>query len=78
MGYSKVVAITERKVKFVHQLDSDGTAYAEDITIEIDETVDPSRLKYLVDQDGKIGYASVSFSAATESEQNSTVRFPEE
>lgn len=78
MGYSKVVVISERKVKFVHQLDSDGTAYAEDITIEIDETVDPSRIKYLVDQDGKIGYASFSFSAAAESDYLSVIKFPEE
>jgi len=75
MGYSKLVKVSDRKVRFVHQLNSDGTAYAEDVTIELQEGVDPSRLAYLTAQDGKVGIASWSFSPA---DVPTDLLFPEE
>jgi hypothetical protein len=75
MGSSKVVVISPRKVKLVHQLGSDGVPYAEDITIELQPDVDEYRLKFLVDQDGKIGYGSFSFSA--QNPQPEGLKFPE-
>lgn len=65
MGYAKVVKITDRKVRLEHQLNSDGTAYAEDVTIEVADSVDPSRIAWLTSQDGKVGIASFGFSPAT-------------
>jgi hypothetical protein len=77
MGYSKVVKVSDHKVKLVHQLNPDGTPYAEDITIETAEGVDEGRLGYLAQHDGKVGYASVSFSPAAD-EAPEGVLFPEE
>ncbi len=62
MGMSKVVPLANgRGVKLVHQLDSDGTPYAEDITIEVQPGVDPERLSYLLSKAGTIGAATYSF-----------------
>ena len=63
MGLSKVVAKGNSKVVFVHQVGVDGKAYAEDITVELQPGVDPSRLAYWVNLDGKVGVASFSFTA---------------
>ena len=59
MGLCKVVA-SEGKVRFVHQLNSDGTPYAEDVTIEAQEGVPASRVDW-ADKDGQIGTISWSF-----------------
>lgn len=61
------------KVKFVHQLNSDGSAYAEDVTLTSDV---PGRLAYWAEQDGKVGVISYSFSAS--SPQPEGLLFPEE
>jgi hypothetical protein len=61
VGYAKVIKVSDRKVRLVHQLDNDGKPYAEDITIEVAESVNPSRLAYLTAQDGKIGVSSFGF-----------------
>lgn len=60
MGMSKIKVVGPGKVKAVHQLNSDGTACAEDVTIESDV---PGRLDWLEKQDGKVGVFSFSFSA---------------
>lgn len=62
MGLSKVVNKGNGEIVLVHQLDQNGKAYAEDITVKVQEGVDPSRLSYLASQDGKIGVANVTFS----------------
>ncbi|MDA8394793.1 MAG: hypothetical protein M0T72_06035 [Candidatus Dormibacteraeota bacterium] len=62
MGLSKVVPLANgRGVKLVHQLNSDGTPYAEDITIEVQPGVDPERLSYLLSKAGTVGAAGWSF-----------------
>lgn len=63
MGMSKVVVDSPTKVRLVHQLNGDGSAYAEDLTVELQPGVDASRLDYLKNQDGKIGVVSFGFSA---------------
>ena len=60
MGMSKIKVLGPGRVKALHQLNQDGTAYAEDVTIESDV---PGRLAYLESQDGKVGVFSFSFSA---------------
>jgi hypothetical protein len=62
MGMSKIKVLGPGKVKAVHQLNSDGTTYAEDITIESDV---PGRLAWLESNDGKVGVFSFSFSPTT-------------
>lgn len=74
MGYSKVVKVSNRQIRILHQL-ADGKPYAEDVTITIDEQVDPSRLDYLASQDGKIGVLYLSFSPSNP--QPEGVTFPE-
>lgn len=59
MGLSKIKVVEPGKVKVLHQLNGDGTPYAEDVTIE---SVVPGRLDWLESQDGKIGVFSFSFS----------------
>jgi len=76
VGYSKVIKVSEHKVRLVHQLNPDGTPYAEDVTVETAEGVDPGRLDYLGQYDGQLGYVSVSFSPAGESAGD--VKFPDE
>jgi hypothetical protein len=81
MGYSKVVKLANgRGVKFVHQLDQDGTAYAEDITVEVQPGVDPEeRLRFFLKADGAIGYASINFVRAVQDAASlREVRFPDE
>jgi hypothetical protein len=75
MGYAKVVKVSDREVRFVHQLDGDGKPYAEDVTLTIPEGVDPSRLAYYAEQDGKVGVISYSFSPANPAP--ASVAFPE-
>jgi len=60
MGFSKVVNKGNGKIVLVHQLDQNGKAYAEDITIQVQEGVDPSRLAWWESKDGKIGAANVT------------------
>lgn len=75
MGLSKIKKISPGKVKIVHQLNADGTTYAEDVTVEVQEGVPASRIDYLESQDGKVGVFSFSFSPyATEPEG---LKFPE-
>lgn len=62
MGLSKIKVISPTKVKAIHQLNSDGTAYAEDVTIESEVA---GRLDYLKSQDGRVGVFSFSFSPYT-------------
>lgn len=76
MGYAKVIKVSDHEVRLVHQLNPDGTAYAEDIIVTTSDEVDPSRLNWLGRQDGKVGYASVSFSAV-ENADTSDVKFPD-
>jgi hypothetical protein len=76
MGYAKVIKVSDHKIRLVHQLNPDGTPYAEDITVETADDVDPGRLAYLAAHDGKIGYASVSFSPVGDEEPAGVV-FPE-
>lgn len=74
MGYSKVVNKGNGKVVFVHQLDQDGKAYAEDVTVETQAGV-PTRVEYFAKQDGVVGVVSVSFSPT--SADTSGIKFPE-
>lgn len=74
MGYSKIVDKGNGKVVFVHQLDQDGKAYAEDVTVETQAGV-ASRVEYFAKQDGAVGVVSVSFSPTTA--DTSSVKFPE-
>jgi hypothetical protein len=60
-GYVKVVAPAPGKVVFVHQLNNDGTPYAEDVTIEAQPGVDPGRVDWTA-RDGQVGSLSWSFS----------------
>ena len=77
MGLSKVVRLENgRGVKLVHQLDQDGTPYAEDVTIEVQPGVDPSRLSYLLSKEGQIGVAGWNF-VAEENVDHSGIKFPE-
>ena len=62
MGMVKVVAPTKGKVTFVHQLNGDGTPYAEDVTIEAQPGVGESRVDW-TDRDGQVGTLSWGFSA---------------
>ncbi len=76
MGLSKVVKLANgRGVKLVHQLDHDGSAYAEDITIEVQPGVDPERLSYLLSKEGTVGAASWGFTPA---DGVHGLQFPEE
>jgi len=75
MGYSKVVNKGNGKVVFVHQLDQDGKAYAEDVTVEAQAGVPESRVEYFAKQDGAVGVVSVTFTAT--SSDTSSIRFPE-
>ena len=59
MGMSKIKVISPGKVKAIHQLNGDGTAYAEDVTIESNV---PGRLDWLEKQDGKVGVFNFGFS----------------
>ncbi len=59
MGMSKIKVLGPGRVKAIHQLNDDGTPYAEDVTIESDV---PGRLDWLEKQDGKVGVFSFSFS----------------
>jgi hypothetical protein len=77
MGYSKVVVVNDRTVKFVHQLDQNGESYAEDVTVELQDGVPASRLEYFVAQDGKVGVASFGFSPLTGIGGPIDLRFPE-
>ncbi len=75
MGYSKVVDKGNGKVVIVHQLNPDGSGYAEDVTVEVQAGVDPGRVDWLAKQDGQVGTVSVSFSPA--SGDFSALKFPE-
>lgn len=75
MGYAKVVKVSDREVRLVHQLDNDGKPYAEDVTVTVPEEVDPSRISYLAGQDGKVGILSYSFSADANAPED--LLFPE-
>lgn len=75
MGYSKVIKVSDHEVRLIHQFNSDGSAYAEDIIVTTPAEVDASRLDWLARQDGKIGVASVSFTASEQSGEG--VRFPD-
>jgi hypothetical protein len=76
MGYAKLVKVSDRKVRLLHQLGADGQPYAEDVTIELAENVDPSRMAYLTEQDGKVGIASFSFRPEAGAPED--LSFPEE
>lgn len=71
---SKVIAVSDRKVRIVHQLGGDGKPYAEDVTIEIADEVDSSRMAWLVAQDGRTGLVSFGFTAQ---DAGDGVEFPE-
>jgi hypothetical protein len=73
MGLSKVKKLGPGKVKFIHQLNDDGTAYAEDVTVESDV---PGRIAYFEQQDGKVGVLSFSFSPYDTAPDG--VKFPED
>lgn len=73
MGYCKIKKIGPGKVRFLHQLNSDGTAYAEDVTIESEV---PGRLAYYEAQDGQVGVLNYSFSPVVG--DHSSLKFPEE
>lgn len=62
MGMSKVVDMGEGEIRILHQLNSDGSAYAEDVTVKVQPGVGASRLSYLASQHGKVGVFSYSFS----------------
>ena len=74
MGYSKIIAKAPGKVRIVHQLDTDGKPYAEDVTIEAQEGVPASRVDW-TDKDGQVGVVSWSFSPV--SHDTSSLKFPE-
>jgi hypothetical protein len=76
MGYSKIVNKGNGKVVIVHQLDQDGKAYAEDVTVEVQAGVPESRVDYLAKQDGKVGTVSVNFTA--QEGDFSNLKFPDE
>lgn len=59
MGLVKVKKLAPGKVKFIHQLNDDGTPYAEDVTVESSV---PGRLDYFEKQEGKVGVVNLSFS----------------
>lgn len=63
MGLCKVVA-TSGKVVFVHQLNQDGTPYAEDVTIEAQPGVPASRVDWSK-FNGQVGTIGWSFSPYT-------------
>jgi len=75
MGYCKVKS-SNGKVVFVHQLNQDGTPYAEDVTIEAQKGVPASRVDWS-DKDGQIGTISWSFSPTTGLDP-AGFKFPEE
>jgi len=75
MGYSKIANKGNGKVLAVHQLAEDGKAYAEDVEVTVQAGVDPSRVDWLAQQDGKIGVFSFSFSAADVDAAN--IKFPD-
>lgn len=76
MGYAKVVKVSDREVRFVHQLGQDGKPYAEDVTLSVPDGVDPSRIAYYANQDGKVGIVSYGFSPTADAVDG--VAFPEE
>lgn len=73
MGMSKVVAKADGKVVFVHQLNQDGTPYAEDVTIEAQAGVAAGRVDWTA-KDGQIGVISWSF---TPYDNAGDLKFPE-
>lgn len=75
MGLSKVVKVSDREVRFVHQLDGEGKAYAEDVIIKLQDGVDASRMSFWASMDGKVGVPTVSFSEYPASE---SLKFPEQ
>lgn len=75
MGYSKIVNKGKGKVVIVHQLDGDGKAYAEDVTVEAQAGVPESRVEHLAKQDGAVGTVSVMFTPTTA--DTSGIKFPE-
>ena len=75
MGSCKVVAKSKGKVVFVHQLSIDGTAYAEDVTIEAQPGVEASRVDW-TDRDGQVGNISWVFTPTQTDPTN--IRFPED
>lgn len=78
MGFSKVVDKGNGKVIFVHQLGGDGKAYAEDVTVEVQEGVPADRVEWWAKQNGKIGVVTVSFSSYMDNITNpETILFPE-
>ena len=76
MGFSKVVKLNESTVKLVHQLNGDGTPYAEDVTIAVQLGVDPRRIDWLMRHEGKVGVASFSFTPSGDP-PNDLLLFPE-
>ena len=74
MGMSKVVAKADGKVVFVHQLNQDGTPYAEDVTIEAQEGVAAGRVDWTA-KDGQVGVISWTF---TPYENVTGLKFPED
>jgi hypothetical protein len=75
MGYCKIVNKGNGKVVAVHQLNQDGTAYAEDVEVRVQAGVDPRRVDWLAQQDGKIGTFNFSFTASDADPTN--FKFPE-
>jgi hypothetical protein len=75
MGYCKVVDKGNGKVVFVHQLGMDGEPYAEDVTIEAQKGVPPTRVDWSK-QDGQVGTISWSFTPTTG--DTSSIKFPED
>lgn len=79
MGLVKVKKLADGKVKFIHQLDQDGKAYAEDVTIEVQKGVPASRIGYFAEQDGKVGVINYGFTAYDDTEENwADLKFPED
>lgn len=75
MGLSKAVKLGPGKVKFVHQLNNDGTPYAEDVTVEVQAGVPDGRIDFLEQHDGKVGVFSFSFSPYATAPEG--IKFPE-
>lgn len=75
MGYAKVVKVSDREVRFVHQLGGDGKPYAEDVTLTAPEGVDAASVLYYARLDGKIGVVSYTFHPV--SDEIEGLKFPE-
>jgi hypothetical protein len=75
MGYCKIVNKGNGTVVAVHQLDGEGKAYAEDVTVSVQAGVPATRVDWLAQQDGKVGVFSFGFSAADGDHSN--LKFPE-